>query len=144
MTENIEERERYRELLEELRTILPGAQVLFAFLLTVPFSARFADVDLVGRIVFAASLVGVAAATLLFFAPASYHRLVDRTDRRGRIQYGIKTTLAGLALLALSIDGVIFVVMRFMFGNTAAAIIAGAVGAVSLAALYLYPFLSRE
>ncbi len=44
-----QQRERYRELLEELRTIIPGVQVLFAFLLTVPFSSRFADLDELGR-----------------------------------------------------------------------------------------------
>jgi hypothetical protein len=46
-----EERERYRELLEELRTIIPEAQVLFAFLLTVPFAARFSQIDSCGKIV---------------------------------------------------------------------------------------------
>jgi hypothetical protein len=47
--EKDEERQRYSELLGELRTVIPGVQVLFAFLLTVPFSSRFEQVDRVGR-----------------------------------------------------------------------------------------------
>ena len=132
-----EERERYRELLEEVRTVIPGAQVLFAFLLTVPFAARFSEVDLLGRIIFTSStgLPGVA----------SYHRLVGHRDRRGRRHFGVKTALAGLFLLALSITGVIFVVVRFMFESTvlgsAAAVVTALVAGVMW---YLLPVISRR
>jgi hypothetical protein len=95
-----EERQRYNELLGELRTVIPGVQVLFAFLLTVPFSSRFAEVDRVGKVVFTVSLMAVAAATVLFLGPAAYHRLADRQDRRGRLRYGVGLALAGMALLA--------------------------------------------
>lgn len=56
-------RERYRELLEEVRTIMPGAQVLLGFLLTVPFANRLADVDRLGRILFVVALAATAAST---------------------------------------------------------------------------------
>jgi hypothetical protein len=114
-----ERREQYRELLEELRTIIPGAQVLFAFLLTAPFAARFAGVDRLGRIVFTASLLTVTAATILFLAPAAYHRTAGRLDRPARLRFGVTTTLAGLGLLALSIACAVFVVVRFVFDNAA-------------------------
>lgn len=116
--ERREQRDRYRELLEELRMMIPGVQVLFAFL-TVPFSARFSEIDALGKIVFAVSLVAVAIATVLFVAPATYHRLSDRHDRRGRLRYGVKTKLTGLALLGLSISCAMFVVVRFLFDSTA-------------------------
>lgn len=126
-----EDRERYRELLEELRTILPGAQVLFAFLLTVPFAARFSEVDHLERIVFALSLGGVAVATILFFAPAAYHRVARHTDRRLRLRFGVRVIRAGLGFLGLSMVLAVFVVVRFLFNSTLLA------GGVALSALAL-------
>ena len=69
-----EARERYRELLEELRTIIPGVQVLFGFLLTVPFSARFDRLDDLGRDLYSVVLAGVALAIVVFLTPAAIHR----------------------------------------------------------------------
>lgn len=112
-----EERQRYRELLAELRTVIPGAQVLFAFLLTVPFATRFSNVDYFGKIVFTISLMAVTVATILFLAPAAYHRLAGRHDRQGRLRFGVRTTLAGMLFLALSIVCAVFVVVRFLFDN---------------------------
>lgn len=140
-----EERVRYRELLEELRTIIPGAQVLFAFLLTVPFASRFSGVDELGKIAFTASLMAVTGATVLFTAPAAYHRLADRTDRRGRLRFGVRTVLIGLVLLAISVTCAVFVVVRFLFDSTvlgAALAIATAISAAT--AWYALPVQARD
>ncbi|MBS1303412.1 DUF6328 family protein [Loktanella sp. SALINAS62] len=123
-------REKYQELLQELRTIIPGAQVLFAFLLTVPFAARFEEVDHLGKLVFTVSLLTVASATILFMAPAAYYRLTDHRDRPGRLHFGVKTALSGLFLIAVSITCSTFVVVRFRFEST----IAGSLTAVAVAA----------
>lgn len=140
-----EERVRYRELLEELRTILPGAQVLFAFLLTVPFAARFSGVGRVGKVVFTASLMAVTGATVLFTAPAAYHRLADRKDRRGRLRFGVTTVLAGLLLLAFSVTCAVFVVVRFLFDSTAfGAALAIATGISAAIAWYALPVQARR
>lgn len=109
-----EERERYRELLEELRTIMPGAQVLLGFLLTVPFASGFAEVDDLGKRVYLVALVAVATATVLFLAPAAYHRVAENADRQRRIRYGVHMQLAGLGLVALGISAGLFVVVRFL------------------------------
>jgi hypothetical protein len=109
-----EERERYRELLEELRTIMPGAQVLLGFLLTVPFASGFAEVDDLGKRVYLVALVAVAMATVLFLAPAAYHRVAENADRQRRIRYGVHMQLAGLVLVALGISAGLFVVVRFL------------------------------
>ncbi|MEX0847748.1 MAG: DUF6328 family protein [Ilumatobacteraceae bacterium] len=114
-----EERERYRELLEELRVILPGVQVLFAFLLTATFSNRFAELDDLGRNVFAASLLGVSLSAVILMTPAAYHRLAPRLDRAERLGVGIVLTIAGMTLLGLSITGAVFVAARFMMASTA-------------------------
>ncbi|WP_249644654.1 DUF6328 family protein [Nocardia sputi] len=112
-------RERYRELLEELRTIIPGSQVLLAFLLTVPFSSGFDDLDDLGRKVFTAVLLGVAAATALFLAPAVHHRTAPDEDRKTRLRLGIALTVAGMALLAASVSAAVFVVTRYIFDDNA-------------------------
>ena len=109
------QRERYRELLEELRTVIPGVQVLFAFLLTVPFSARFTALDDLGVQVFSVALVAVGLATVTLLTPAAYHRLAPRKDRRQRVVLGVRITIAGMVLLAISIACSIFVVGRLIF-----------------------------
>jgi MFS family permease len=143
--EKDEERERYRELLGELRTVIPGVQVLFAFLLTVPFSSRFAEVDRVGKTVFIVSLMAVAAATVLLLGPAAYHRLGDRQDRRRRLRYGVRLTLAGMTLLALSICCAVFVVGRFIFDDTRVGAGLAAATAVAAAIIwYIVPLIQRS
>lgn len=121
-----EQRERYRESLEELRTILPGVQVLFAFLLTVPFATRFASLDHLERNVFAAALLGTAFATAVFMTPAAYHRLARDQDRETRLRVTVRLTIIGMALLALSVAAAVFVVARFIFASTGIGIAFGA------------------
>jgi hypothetical protein len=113
-----EQRERYRELLEELRTIIPGVQVLFAFLVTVPFSSRFTELDSLGRWVFTVALVTVGLAAVVLMTPAAYHRVAPRKDRRQRITLGVRITVAGMGLLAGGIAASIFVVGRLIFTTT--------------------------
>jgi hypothetical protein len=110
-----EQRERYRELLEELRTIIPGVQVLFAFLLTVPFSARFTALDDLGVHVFAVALSTIGLATVTLLTPAAYHRIAARHDRTQRIKLGVRVTIAGMALLSVAIGASVFVVGRLIF-----------------------------
>ena len=143
-SEQEEQRDRYRELLEELRTIIPGVQVLFAFLLTVPFSSRFEEVDQLGRRVFAASLLATALASVAFITPAAYHRVAHRHDRASRLNLGIRLTILGMALLALSVTLALFVVVRFVFDSTVAgAAVAVVVGAAAVVLLYLLPISRR-
>lgn len=126
-------RERYGELLQELRTIIPGAQVLLGFLLTAPFSSRFDDIDRTGRTAYLLALASVAAADILFLAPAAYHRVTHHRHWRQRLDYGVTSTLAGLALLGLSITLAMFVVTRFIYGTTTGTI--AAAGTATLATL---------
>ncbi|CAN5496191.1 hypothetical protein BH23ACT3_BH23ACT3_15990 [soil metagenome] len=132
-----EERERYRELLEELRTIIPGVQVLFAFLLTAPFSSRFEELDEFGRDLYAAALTGVALAAVILLTPAAYHRLGSTNDRSTRLKIGIASTVVGLALLSASVVTSVFVVIRFVFDDGLfAELLAGLVGIVTIVMWY--------
>src|SRR3712207_207853 len=98
------------ELLQELRIVLPGVQVLFAFLLTVPFAARFAELTDAQRYVFFATLLCTAAATALLIAPTAQHRLLFRKGaREHRIRTGNVLTILGLAFLVPAMVGVVYV-----------------------------------
>ena len=136
-------RERYRELLEELRTIMPGAQVLLGFLLTVPFASGFDEVDGLGEAVFVVALVAVAAATVLFLAPAAHHRVAHDSDPQRRITYGIHMQLAGLMLVALGISAGLFVVVRFLFDWRLAITVSLGIAALCIVAWLLRPAADR-
>lgn len=151
-----EQRERYGELLSELRTIIPGVQVLFAFLLTAPFSSRFTALDDLGVQVFTVALVGVGLATVVLLTPAAYHRLTPTHDRRRRIKLGVRVTIAGMVLLAISIAAALFVVARLIFATQSAPpadtipttaiglIIAGVVSIAAVVLWFLLPLLRRN
>jgi hypothetical protein len=124
------------ELLQELRVALPGVQVLFAFLLTVPFSARFADATAFQRDVYFATLLLTASATVLLMAPTAIHRgLFRRGMKGGIVEIGHRLTLAGLGLLGLAIAGAVVLVTDVLF-SAAAAIAVGAALAVATAVLW--------
>lgn len=136
-------RERYRELLEEFRTIIPGVQVLFAFLLTAPFSARFAELDGVGRSSFMVALVATAASALFFLTPASYHRLAPRTVRRERIRVAVRMAIVGLTLLAVGMTAAVFLVTRFIYGAAEGIVVAAIVGGLAAVLWYVLPLARR-
>lgn len=138
-----EQRERYRELLEELRTIIPGVQVLLAFLLTVPFSRRFTELDSTGDALFVISLVASALSVVVFLVPAAHHRLTSHGRRQERIRIGIRTTLAGLVLLAIAIVLALLVVVRLIYDGTIGLVAAGIV-LLAIVVLWLVLPVSRE
>jgi hypothetical protein len=112
------------ELLQELRIVIPGVQVLFAFLLTVPFSQGFTKLDALQRGVFFATLLCTAAATALLIAPSSHHRLLFRQGvREQRVQMGNLLAILGLAFLVPAMVGVSFVITDLIFGSAAAIIV---------------------
>jgi hypothetical protein len=112
------------ELLQELRIVIPGVQVLFAFLLTVPFSQGFTKLDALQRGVFFATLLCTAAATALLIAPSSHHRLLFRQGvREQRVQMGNLLAILGLAFLVPAMVGVLFVFTDLIFGSAAAIIV---------------------
>lgn len=129
-----QQRDRYRELLEELRTVLPGVQVLFAFLLTAPFSQRFAELDAVGRDWFAVAIVSAGVSTVMFLSPTSYHRIAPRADRYRRLRLAVRFQMLGMAALAVAMSSALFVVGRHIYGTREGIMIAAvtAVGAVLL------------
>jgi hypothetical protein len=118
-------RNRYMGLLQELRVVLPGVQVLVAFLLTVPFSSRFDDLDDLGIALYLAALLAGVGATIVFIAPTAYHRTAGRTARSARLVWAVRTTRVGFALLAVSLLSAVLCVTRFVTDGVAALVVTG-------------------
>jgi len=114
------------ELMNELRVALPGVQVLFAFLLTVPFSNGWKQVTDLQRDVYFASLLCTAAATMLLIAPSAYHRLRWRAhDKEQLLVTANREAIAGTGFLALAMTGAIFLVADVLFDAASAGAVAG-------------------
>jgi hypothetical protein len=112
------------ELLQELRIVIPGVQVLFAFLLTVPFAQRFTELSTSQRAVFFATLLCTAVATALLIAPTAHHRLLFRPGvREQRLKMGNLLAILGLVFIVLAMVGVVFVITDLIFGLTAALVV---------------------
>ena len=110
------------ELLNELRVALPGAQFLFAFLLAVPFAARFAKVGEGLKLVFAVCLFATLAATVLLMAPAVYHRVRWQTGNKTEvIRAAHRLFLAGMTCLAIAMTTAVCFVSAFLLGTAGAA-----------------------
>jgi hypothetical protein len=118
------------ELLQELRVALPGVQVLFAFLLTVPFSPGFAKLSELQRDLYFAILLATALASILFIAPSAYHRLRWRDyDKERLLVTSTRLSIVGLGVLALAVAGAVYLIGDVLFGAGAAAAAAGAIAA---------------
>jgi len=104
------------ELLQELRVALPGVQIMFAFLLTVPFAQRFERVTSFQKNLFFAALLCTAISTACLIAPTATHRLrFHKRDRRYVIEVAHTLTIAGLAFLALAIVCAVALITDFLF-----------------------------
>jgi hypothetical protein len=131
------------ELLQELRVALPGVQVLFAFLLTVPFAAGFDRLDASDRRVYFAAVLLSALATILLIAPTAHHRATFRTgvDVKERVlMIANAMTLAGTVVLALAMGAVVYVVTNVLYRSTLSAAVAVGLVAVTAALWFVVPF----
>ena len=118
-----QERKRDRqmiELLNELRIALPGVQILFAFLLTVPFAQGFQRTTSFQRNLFFVVLLATAVSTICFIAPTATHRLrFHQGDRPYIIETANKLLIAGLGFLAIAIIGAVVLITDFIFDGAA-------------------------
>jgi hypothetical protein len=125
-----------QELLGELRVALPGVQVLFAFLLVVPFNQRFADVTPFQEKVYFVTLLCSAAASAFLIAPSVHHRVeFRRQDKEHIVVVGNRLATVGLAFLAIAMTGVILLVTDVLF-HTAMTVIAAVVVGAAFALLW--------
>jgi hypothetical protein len=157
MTENSEEAEAKRgesqperldrntvELLNELRIAGTGIQVMFAFLLIVPFNAGWRHVDGFERTVYFVTLLIVALAAILLLAPPIHHRLLFRHGEKPfLIRVGNQLAIAGMACLGLGFIGILILLSDVVVGGAAPAIV-GLVAAAVIAGLwFVLPLVRR-
>ena len=133
------------ELLNELRVALPGVQILFAFLLVVPFQQRAADTTPFQRGVYWLTLVAVGVATGLLVAPAAQHRVLFRKhDKEALLRRSSRYAYAGLLMLCVAIVCAILLVVDVLFGAPLAWTTAAGIGAVLVWLWVAVPFWHRQ
>jgi phage-related protein len=132
------------ELLNELRVVLPGVQMLFGFLLAVPFTQRFGGISEPQANLYYGTFLAATAASVFLIAPASFHRIVWRHGRKRQLlRISNKLAIIGTACLAVAIAGSVALVTSLLFGNTWAAGIAAIVAGLIAAVWFVLPFVSR-
>jgi hypothetical protein len=117
------------ELLQELRVAQTGVQILFAFLLTLPFAARFGDVDAFERVVYVIALLAAAGAAGMIIAPVAYHRMLFRRGLKPELVRSAHLMASGgLAFLVVAMVGAVLLVTDFLVGRALATVISTATG----------------
>src|SRR5215204_2631097 len=135
---------QFTELLQESRTAILGVQVLFVFLLRVPFSQRFPSVSMLEEYVYYATLLCTLLSAALLMAPTPHHRILWREHQREkRIEWGNRLIMAGLSFLALAILGSVFLISDLVVGGVAAGLTTLSIGLVILWVWYGQPLFRR-
>ena len=141
------ERKRDRrmiELLNELRVALPGVQILFAFLLTVPFSQRFPQMTVFQRDVFYLTLLATAFSTACLIAPSAAHRLrFHEGDRDWLIESANSLLIAGLGFLAVAIGAAFLLITDLLFSGARVWIYSAIVWAAIVGLWFVRPLYRR-
>jgi Family of unknown function (DUF6328) len=150
VTEGREESDKERidreliELLTELRVALPGVQVLFAFLLTVPFQQRFTTVTEFQKTLYFAALLCSAAATAMLIAPSAHHRILFRARDKARIlKTANRLTIVGLGFLAAAVVCVVLLITDYLYGLETTIAVTAVTTLVFAVLWYLLPLRRR-
>jgi uncharacterized membrane protein len=130
----------FGEILQETRVLQTGVQVLFAFLLTVPFQSRFAELDQVQRGWFLVALSAAAAASIVLAATVGAHRaLFGRGIKDAVVRYAHRALVAGLALVGVAVVAGVTLVVDVVVGRAAGIGTAAVAGAAALVLWYVVP-----
>ncbi|MDP9455281.1 MAG: DUF6328 family protein [Actinomycetota bacterium] len=133
------------ELLQELRVVLPGVQVLFAFLLTVPFAEGFDEVGPLQQKIFFGTLICTALSAGLLIAPSAHHGILwHKQAREPRLQAANRLAIAGMVLLVPAMVGVVFMVTDIIFDSVLAALATTAVSAFFVYVWFVLPLRYRS
>jgi hypothetical protein len=133
------------ELMQEVRVAQTGVQVLFGFLLTVPFTARFGSLGDGQRLLYVATLAAAGAAAMLLIAPGAQHRILFRCgDKEHIVRMANRYAIAGLSCVAVAMVGALLFVTDVILGSLAAGVIGSACAAGPLWCWYLQPLRRRR
>jgi uncharacterized protein involved in cysteine biosynthesis len=129
-----------QELLQELRVALPGVQVLFAFLLVVPFNQRFPQITNFQQTIYFVTLLLATGATGFLIAPTVHHRVQFRQQEKERIVITAnRFTIVGMALLAAAMTGAILLITDMLYRETTVTVVAGSVAVMFAVLWYAVP-----
>jgi len=130
------------ELLNELRVALPGVQVLFAFLLAVPFSQRFGQVTDLQKDAYMAALLCTMAGSVFLIAPAAHHRIRFRDpDKESILKLANIFAIVGIVFLAFGMTAVVFLVTDLLFKDVVTAVVTGAAAGLFAVVWFALPLL---
>ena len=136
--------QEWGELIEEHRLAMPGTQVLFAFLLILPFQNRFRALDDGQVAVYYAALLCAAAAIVLLIAPTAAHRIRWRQgDKEALLQFATKTALIATVFLAFGMTASVYLITDFLYGEPWTAIVAAVLGGAFVVFWFGLPLLRR-
>lgn len=124
--------QEWTELLNELRVLLPGTEVLFAFLLTLPFSERFGQIARSDKTIYFIAFLASATASLLLSAPSAQHRLLWRQRAKDeQLRLATALALAGTLFVAVAVTSVVFLITNLLYDNALPAVVtAGVAGLI--------------
>jgi hypothetical protein len=132
------------ELLNELRVVIPGVQVLFAFLLTVPFSQRFTEISQANRTAFFVAVVCTAVSAALLLAVPNYHRVMFRAFQKERlVRTANRLAMTGSAMLGIAIVVVLYGLTDVLYGGPLVVLIPLGVGVLMGWFWFLLPVIRR-
>jgi hypothetical protein len=135
----------FADLLQELRVTQTGVQILFAFLLTLPFSAQFEKTTDFQRDVYIVALLGAAAATAMIISPVAFHRALFRQGRKPElVRFSHRMASGGLAFMLISMVSSILLITDFLLSMTAAIIFTAIAAAWFLTFWAVLPFARRN
>ena len=134
---------QFGEILQELRVAITGGQILFGFLLTVPFAQGWKETDDLQRTLYLITLLSIGTATGCFIAPTAAHRIrFHQRDRSFLVAYANRVAIAGLCCLVVAMVSAVLLVCDYVFSRTTAIVAAGVIAAVLLGLWFALP-LSR-
>jgi cation transport ATPase len=136
--------QEWSELVEEHRLAMPGTQVLFAFLLVLPFQRRFEELTQKQVYVYFSALICAAIAIVLLITPTANHRLRWRQqDKDALLVFATKTAIAATVFLAAGMAASVFLITDFLFGEPATALVTAPLGALFIIFWYGLPLFRR-
>jgi len=135
----------WNDLLQELRVVQTGVQLLTGFLLTLPFQQRFTQLDTISRDIYIATISSAVVATAALVAPVATHRMLFRRHARASmVAVGHRFAIVGLGMLAVSVCGVVDVILTLVISDLAGGIGAGSAAVLFLVAWLVVPLILRE
>lgn len=136
--------QEWGELIEENRLAMPGTQVLFAFLLVLPFQQRFVKLNNGQVYVYFVALLCAALAIILLITPTAAHRIRWRQqDKEALLELANRTAIVATIFLAVGMTASVYLITDFLFGEPATAIVTAVLGGTFVWFWYGLPLLRR-